>query len=327
LESLEPLGHFDLPLLDTLNVSDNFLHKIEGLSTFPVLRVVHMKRNRLRHMDDLIHLLQCPSLAVIDVSSNHIDDPEVLSEIFAKLPKLAILHLEGNPVTRNIPHYRKTVIYQCQNLKHLDDRPVFEDERRMCNAWGVGGLEAEKVERVKIADEKEQKRLENMKAFDDIVAQARRRKSELDIRGEKEPPTLYYRINSLGERSWALNKAQHCDDNNNENDDDNDDGTADDNSSDNDNHATVPSCESSSTSTATTTTTTTVVAEGKCDGGLTESPGASSGDNNNNLVGCSFNDVLPQLDTQSENTTTMTASSSSSESQSPSAAVVDHIVS
>ena len=39
-------------------------------------------------------------------------------------------------------HYRKTMICELPHLSYLDDRPVFEDERRCAEAWRAGGLEA-----------------------------------------------------------------------------------------------------------------------------------------------------------------------------------------
>lgn len=48
------------------------------------------------------------------------------------MPKLAVLYLHGNEVTKKIQHYRKTLIHRIPTLKYLDDRPVFEDERRYC---------------------------------------------------------------------------------------------------------------------------------------------------------------------------------------------------
>jgi len=41
----------------------------------------------------------------------------------------------GNPVVKDIKHYRKTIIAKCKALRYLDDRPVFEEERRRVTAW------------------------------------------------------------------------------------------------------------------------------------------------------------------------------------------------
>ena len=42
---------------------------------------------------------------------------------------------QNNTVVKDIKHYRKTIISQCVHLKYLDDRPVFDDERRRVTAW------------------------------------------------------------------------------------------------------------------------------------------------------------------------------------------------
>jgi dynein assembly factor 1 len=65
------------------------------------------------------------------------------------MPNLAVLYLHNNEVCKKIQHYRKTIITALPNLKYLDDRPVFEDERRYCEAFASGGLEAEREERKK----------------------------------------------------------------------------------------------------------------------------------------------------------------------------------
>lgn len=72
------------------------------------------------------------------------------------MPKLAVLYLHGNEVCKKIEHYRKTIIHRLPNLKYLDDRPVFEDERRYCEvininkkAFARGGIEEEREERKK----------------------------------------------------------------------------------------------------------------------------------------------------------------------------------
>ena len=36
---------------------------------------------------------------------------------------------------KRTPHYRKTVIGRLRNLRYLDDRPVFPEERARCDVW------------------------------------------------------------------------------------------------------------------------------------------------------------------------------------------------
>jgi dynein assembly factor 1 len=38
-------------------------------------------------------LLECPSISVLDISDNKIEDPNVLPEIFEKMPNLSVLYL------------------------------------------------------------------------------------------------------------------------------------------------------------------------------------------------------------------------------------------
>lgn len=49
------------------------------------------------------------------------------------------------------------MINSIPDLRYLDDRPVFEDERRYAEAFYKGGKECEKDERKKVKEEEMQK--------------------------------------------------------------------------------------------------------------------------------------------------------------------------
>lgn len=82
-----------------LNLSDNIIYKVEGLGNLPNLDTIQLKRNKLGKsgdkstLEDLKGLLECPTLTCLDLSENYLDDPEILPEIFEKMPKLAVLYL------------------------------------------------------------------------------------------------------------------------------------------------------------------------------------------------------------------------------------------
>jgi len=61
----------------------------------------------------------------------------------------------------------------CNNLKYLDDRPVFQEDRRAAEAFNRGGIEEERAERRRIRDENNAAHDRNMKAFQDMVERAR----------------------------------------------------------------------------------------------------------------------------------------------------------
>ena len=63
------------------------------------------------------------------------------------MPNLAVLYLSGNDVTKKIKNYRKTLIARLPLLKYLDDRPVFDEDRRFAEAFSRGGLDEERKER------------------------------------------------------------------------------------------------------------------------------------------------------------------------------------
>lgn len=155
---IEEIRNLDnVPLLDSLNLADNQLRRISGLSKLGNLKTLQLARNRLSTPDDLRGLLECPSIEILDLSDNRISDPEAVLAVLCKMPKLGVLNLEGNPVIQNVINYRRTLITQIPTLKHLDNRPVFADERRVAEAWARGGKEAEQAERRAIVQEQRER--------------------------------------------------------------------------------------------------------------------------------------------------------------------------
>ncbi|XP_075149401.1 defective transmitter release [Haematobia irritans] len=133
--------------LDTINLSQNHIRKIEnlGCDILPVLNTLNISSNYIKDSDGLKELENCTNLSVLDLSNNRIDDILVV-KIFAKMPELKVLVLQGNPVVSKIPQYRKTLILECKKLTYLDSRPVFPKDRACAEAWKRGGYEEERKE-------------------------------------------------------------------------------------------------------------------------------------------------------------------------------------
>ena len=84
------------------------------------------------------------------------------------MPNLAVLYLQNNPVVKKIDYYRKTLIAKIPTLKYLDDRPVFEEDRRRAEAFARGGMDEERKEIKKIKKEKDDKHWSSHEAFKSI---------------------------------------------------------------------------------------------------------------------------------------------------------------
>ena len=160
IEGLNTLSH-----LANLNLSDNLIKKIENLKGLDSLSNFLIKRNRIgiKGLEDLYGLLELgKEFAVLDISDNLIDDPKIVDEILTKFIDLRVIYLKGNDVVRKIPNYRKTLISKIDTLKYIDDKPIFEDEKRFALAFAKGGYEEERKERAKYREEirlKEEKRI------------------------------------------------------------------------------------------------------------------------------------------------------------------------
>lgn len=135
--------------LVNLNLSDNLIEKVDGLKTLTKLSTFQIKRNRIGAdgLTDLIGLLECPSISALDISDNKIDSEDVIPEILQKMPNLSVVYMQNNGFNKKVSHYRKTLISKIPTLKYIDDKPVFDDEKRFADAWARGGLEEERKER------------------------------------------------------------------------------------------------------------------------------------------------------------------------------------
>ncbi len=138
IEKIEGLN--SLLLLDTLNLSKNCIKCVDNLSCVPALTTLSLGHNRLCLLEEVKQLEFCTKLQTLDLQSNQIADPRIV-DVIARLPDLRVLYLQGNPVVNNIPHYRKVIVSRCKSLRYLDDRPIFEEERRRCNVWALGMAE------------------------------------------------------------------------------------------------------------------------------------------------------------------------------------------
>uniref|UniRef100_K3WU80 Dynein assembly factor 1, axonemal homolog n=1 Tax=Globisporangium ultimum (strain ATCC 200006 / CBS 805.95 / DAOM BR144) TaxID=431595 RepID=K3WU80_GLOUD len=174
-------------LLDTLNLSQNQITKIENLSHMKALTSLALKSNYLVTAQDIEHVLTLPNLSVLDIQSNRVTDVNIV-DILAQMPELKVLYLQGNDVVKHIKQYRKTLVYRCRKLKYLDDRPVFDDERRRVEAWGKAldasqgdykaAQEAERDEMDAIRREKKERDELNFLHFEQMMIEGRRKRKE-----------------------------------------------------------------------------------------------------------------------------------------------------
>lgn len=201
LEGLEKLVE-----LRTLCVHENCLEELEGLATLQELRSLNASRNfirrvsgieRLRELETLIlghnsigpetacleGVLELPKLQTLDVQANKLEAGDEVIATAAKISTLRVLYLQGNPCVKTTRHYRKRLVAACCDLRYLDDRPVFDDERRRCEAWAraleategdhEAASRAERDEIARIRDEKREREHRRVAEFDEFVRSAR----------------------------------------------------------------------------------------------------------------------------------------------------------
>ena len=171
------------PLLASLQLSNNHILTISNISHLSQLQTLQIANNYLTTADDIRHLLEVPNLTVLDLQNNRLEDPEIL-DVLAAMPSLAVLQLQGNPVVPKITQYRRTTISRCTSLSYLDDRPVFEEERKAVGAWVIGGLPAEREERRR---QREEKDLAHRRNLDHMISLMKKTPTSRHVDGFNNP--------------------------------------------------------------------------------------------------------------------------------------------
>lgn len=187
---IEKIENLDMNLeLDTVNLSKNYIKKIENLSQLTKLSTLILSHNYLTNYESVQHLLELKSLQTIDLQYNKINDVEIVN-ILSTLPDLRVIYLMGNPVVKDIKNYRKTIISKCKQLKYLDDRPVFEEERRRVDAWAKvldnngtmeEAQEAERQELLLIRKEKDDADERNFRMFEELMREGAAIKKQREL--------------------------------------------------------------------------------------------------------------------------------------------------
>ncbi|KER28391.1 hypothetical protein T265_04774 [Opisthorchis viverrini] len=183
LRKIENLDH--MQYLDTLDVSNNMITKIENLDMLPNFTRLIIAHNKLTNLEDLLHVINCPQLSVLDLQHNHIKDPEVVEEVFAKMPSL-------------------------KQLTYLDDRPVFPKDRACAEAFYEGGAELENEVRQKWNAEEQQKIIDSCRWLREKrqIIEAKRREKELREAAEAAGlPTDNIHVNP-GDIDWLYGASQ-----------------------------------------------------------------------------------------------------------------------
>jgi hypothetical protein len=177
IEEMEGLSH--MSHLSSLNVSKNRISCIKGIAELTELNTLLIGHNELVDASDISALADHPALSCVDLQHNRLTDPAVI-DVLCSMPTLTVLYLQGNPIVKSTKHYRKVLLGRLPRLLFLDDRPVFDDERRRTDAWYKAWLEggdaaaakAEREEVDAIAKQKDADELRNHLAFAEFVRRA-----------------------------------------------------------------------------------------------------------------------------------------------------------
>lgn len=201
MEGLEGLRE-----LDTLNLSHNYIEKIEGLEHCTCLTNLDMSRNKLKGYESVEHLSKCHSIGTVALIENELDYDLPTFEVFKKMEGLKVIHLKANPFPRNLANYRKTMVTELPNLTYLDDKPVWDEEKRRAKAFMKGGIAEERLEMVRIQDEKSARMKIYVQEFKDERARAAQRVKEkinaykqVQVEHEKEKGILEEKRDNLVE--------------------------------------------------------------------------------------------------------------------------------
>ena len=149
--------------LTILDLSNNRITAIENLSCCPNLQTVNVSHNALTTVASVEHFKSCPALNNIDITNNRLEANEGFFELFAAVPALAALSVNGNEITK-LASFRKKMIAAMPQLGYLD-RPIDLQERTFAESFVRGGAEEEAAARAQWKVDVEQKRIADLNTF------------------------------------------------------------------------------------------------------------------------------------------------------------------
>ena len=130
--------------LQYLNLSHNSISEVENLGTLNVLDTLNLAANKFEDVEKLKGLSERPTLRSVDVSANYFEDGDALVNFWeSNLPNVQCLYIHHNPCSRALKDGRRRLISRLPKLRWIDERPVTSIERAGCEAWALGGKEAE----------------------------------------------------------------------------------------------------------------------------------------------------------------------------------------
>eukprot|EP01083_Nonionella_stella_P071550 192211_1 len=159
---IQQISNLDgLCTLNSLDLSNNQIKSIQNMSHLKNLETLNLANNLISTADDLAEIVHNTSISTLYLTGNKFKTEKEgmkLIELLSELPNLRSLYLKGNECINQINFYRKHTLSHIRTLTFLDERPVFENERRLTDAWVRGGRVEEDKERQKIRQEKIDKR-------------------------------------------------------------------------------------------------------------------------------------------------------------------------
>ena len=130
---------------------------IEGLSECISLKNLDISHNKIGKTKDCEQLKELPALTSLDMRNNIIDDHNNIVPFFQEMKQLIALYLKGNPAARLVSNYRRVLTIAMPTLYYLDERPIFEHERLLADAFALGGKDEEERVRVEWAEKQKTK--------------------------------------------------------------------------------------------------------------------------------------------------------------------------
>lgn len=197
LLSLESLP--SLPVLRLLDVSHNAIGDLRVLAPQENLETLLASHNRVKNVDGISLLF--PALTSLDLGYNQIPSIEAVEKALEKKSAtLNTLILHGNPAqiaaAASKAHYRKRAITFFSSLRFLDEYPVFPEERRVAEAFAVGGRAGEQQMKQKIKAEEGAQRKEQFQfSLEERAAMRERHQSAGGVVGN----TQYFEDNRLAD--------------------------------------------------------------------------------------------------------------------------------